>query len=398
MALIERKQRLEQIDFEFQVHPICCLLGPRQCGKTTLAKTYAKKLKQIHLFDCEDSRDLAKLDHPMMALESLTGLVIIDEIQRRPELFPALRVLADQTKDRQFLLLGSASPALLNQSSETLAGRVGFQQITPFTLDEVGDWKKLFHRGGFPRSYLAASDKASQRWRGEYIRTFVERDLFQVFEHLQPAAIGRLWRMLAHVHGSILNYNEISRSLGVSSVTVQRYVDGLEQTFMVRRLKPWHENLSKREVKSPKVYIRDSGLFASLLGIETTLEGHVKVGAAFEGLAVEQIISRGNFRDSAYFWATHSGAELDLLIFHEGKRIGFEIKYTEHPGITNSMRTALEDLKLDHLFVVVPFETVFALDPQITCIGLSQLMAESNESERERSGKGRAILRELFST
>ena len=381
MAQIDRQSLINQIDFELSIHPICGLLGPRQCGKTTLAKTYAAsaaetKALDIHFFDCEDNRDLARLQNPLLALEPLTGLVIIDEIQNRPDLFPALRVLADQKIDRQFLILGSASPDLLRQSSETLAGRVGFNEVTPFTLSEVKDWKVLMNRGGFPRSYLATSEKASKHWRTEYIRTFLERDLGMMLGHLPSPAVGQLWRMLAHYHGNLLNYSELSRSLGVSSTMVQRYIASLEQTFMVRRLRPWHENLSKREVKCPKVYIRDGGLWAMLMGLESSAEFHPKQGAAFEGLVIEQIITLSNCADKAYFWATHSGAELDLLIIREGKRIGFEVKYTDHPLMTKSMHIALEELKLEHLYVVVPFDAKFSMEKNVTCIGIENLMNE----------------------
>ena len=381
MIQVNRESLINQIGFELSIHPICGLLGPRQCGKTTLAKAYAAsasgtKALDVHFFDCEDNRDLARLQNPILALEPLSGLVIIDEIQNRPDLFPALRVLADQRIERQFLILGSASPDLLRQSSETLAGRVGFNEVTPFTLSEVQDWVLLMNRGGFPRSYLATSEKASKHWRAEYIRTFLERDLGMMLGHLPSPAIGKLWRMLAHYHSNLLNYTELSRSLGVSSTMVERYVTSLEQTFMIRRLRPWHENLSKREVKTPKVYIRDSGLWIMLMGLESSLEFHPKQGAVFEGLVIEQIITHSNCADKAYFWATHSGAELDLLIIWEGKRIGFEIKYTDHPLMTKSMHIALEELKLEHLYVVVPFEANFSMKKNVTCIGIQTLLDE----------------------
>lgn len=375
MKLLKRERLLNKIIFEFKVHPMCGLLGPRQCGKTTLARLYAESQPLTHFFDCEDPRDLARLENPMLSLEHLEGLIIIDEIQQRPDLFPALRVLADQTKNRQFLILGSASPDLLHQSSETLAGRIGFQFVTPFTLNEVENWINLMNRGGFPRSFLAQDDSISLRWRHEYIKTFLERDFSSLFGYLPSPAIDRLWRMLGHYHACIINYSELSRSLGVSSMTVQRYVEALDQTFMVRRLKPWHTNLGKREIKNPKIYIRDTGLLGSLLEINTDLQNHPKVGAFFEGLIIEQIITLGQFYDSSFFWATHGGAELDLLIVHHDKKIGIEIKYTDNPSITKSMRIALEDLNLDHLYVVVPFETKFYLDKKITCLSLKKIVS-----------------------
>jgi uncharacterized protein len=361
---------------------VVALLGARQIGKTTLAHQVAKAHDaETHYFDLESSRDLAKLEDPLLALEPLRGLVILDEVQRRPEIFPTLRVLADRSRGSRFLVLGSASPTLLRQTSETLAGRIAFHELDGLSLEEVGRRRApdLWLRGGFPRSFLARTLTVSSRWRQDFIGTFLERDLPQLGIRVPAVTLRRFWSMLAHVHGQTLNWSELGRSMAISDMTVRHYVDLLASTFMVRVLPPWHENLSKRQVKAPKVYIRDTGLLHTLLDIETTkqLDGHPKVGASWEGLCVETVIAQLRARtDRCYFWATHSGAELDLLVVAGGRRRGFEIKRTVSPRVTPSMRIAMRDLKLDSLDVIHAGNDAFPLAKGIRAVGLTRLVDE----------------------
>lgn len=380
---MDRPYYLDQINFQFRIHSVCGLLGARQVGKTTLSKQYAKMYEKIHLFDLEDPFDLARLENPLLALRNLNAsnpsksgsvpnLIVIDEIQRRPDLFPVLRVLVDESPHR-LLILGSASRDLLQQSSETLAGRIGYIELPPFSVDEVPDQKLLWVRGGFPQSYLAEFALESYAWRQSYITTFLERDIPMLGFNIPPLHIRRFWMMLAHYNGQILNSSEIGKSLTISNHTVRNYIEILSGTFMVRILQPWFENISKRQVKSPKVYIRDSGLLHALLGIQDYdhLLVFPKLGASWEGFALEEIIKRYHATpEECYFWATQSGAELDLLIVKDGKRIGFEFKHTDYPKITPSMRIALETLHLDHLYVITPHEKSFAMDEKITAQGL----------------------------
>ena len=304
--------------------------------------------------------------------------MILDEIQRKPELFPILRVLADRPDiPARFLILGSASPSLLTQSSETLAGRISFIDVSGFSLSELDyrDQSKLWLRGGFPRAYLSPTDAACSQWHQDFFRTFLEGDIPQLGINVPATTLRRFWIMVAHYHGNILKVSELARSLGSSESTARRYLDILTGTFVVRQLPPWHENLKKRQVKSPKAYVRDSGILHSLLGIpdHAALQSHPKLGASWEGFCVEQILSITTDRD-AYFWSTHSGAELDLLVFHRGKRLGFEFKYSERPSTTKSMRVAMEDLRLDHLYVVHPGEHSFPLDTDITAGTLTDVL------------------------
>jgi predicted AAA+ superfamily ATPase len=371
---MERLSFLKQIETQMKVHPVCGVLGPRQTGKTTLARQFSKNFKNgpVHFFDLENPFDLARLEEPFMALSPLEGLVVIDEIQRLPNLFPILRVLIDE-RPRQFLILGSASRDLIHQSSETLAGRIGYVELTPFTLGEVGEMRTLWCRGGFPRSFLAKSDEESFLWRQEYITTFLERDIPNLGFKIPPLHIRRFWMMLCHTHGQILNASEIGRSLGVSDHTVRKYLDLLVGTFMMRYLSPWFENISKRQVKSPKVYFRDTGILHALLGLTTQedIERHPKLGASWEGFAIEEIIRLNGIRaEDCYFWGTQSGAELDLLFFKKGKRLGFEVKYTAAPKITPSMKIAIEDLKLDHLTIVYPGEKSYDFSDKISVVGI----------------------------
>lgn len=375
---VMEKQRdifLQQIATDFEVVPICGLLGPRQCGKTTLARQFAKKYAEgaVHYFDLEDYTDLARLDHPKLLFEALTGLVIIDEIQRRPDLFSYLRVLVDNRSDLQFLILGSASRELLQQSAETLAGRIAYIQITPFQLNEVGDQKSLWTRGGFPRSFLALSDSGSSRWREVYMRTYFEVDLVALGLHLPPQRILRLWSMLAQYHGNIVNYSAMAQFLEVSVATLKNYLALLEGTFMIRTLSPYYQNLSKRLVKSPKLYIRDAGIFHQLLAIKDygELMLSLRKGASWEGFALEEVIEALQLRtEECYFWATHQMAELDLFLCYHGRRLGFEFKCTDQPKITKSMNSARDALALDHLFIVTPIEETFRLDEKSTVVAL----------------------------
>lgn len=355
---------------------VVALLGPRQCGKTTLARQFVPTDSAAY-FDLEDPLSLARLDEPMTALRDLSGLVVIDEVQRRPELFPILRVLADRTPlPARFLILGSAAPDLLRQSSESLAGRMETVPLSGLTIIDVGMPAHQVHwlRGGFPLSFLATSDSNSVAWRKSFIQTLLERDIPSFGLGTPAPTLFRFWTMLAHYHGQVWNAAEPARSLGIGETSVRRYLDLLEGVYMVRQLKPWHENLKKRQVKSPKVYIRDSGLLHQLLGIRTLPEllSHPKCGASWEGYVIEEIISSVQ-PDEVYFWATHAGAELDLLVFKDGRRFGVEIKRADAPRLTPSMRTALEDLKLDRLVVIYPGERRYALAEQVEVVPLMDL-------------------------
>ncbi len=360
--------------------PVVGIIGPRQVGKTTLAKQVATAQGgRTTSFDLERPGDLANLDVPMLALEELRGLVVVDEVQRRPELFPALRVLADRRpRQSRFLLLGSASPELLRQTSETLAGRIAYLQLGGFDLSEVGRGalERLWLRGGFPRSFLARTEEASRDWRREFIRDFLERELPQLGFRVPSVTLRRFWTMLAHHHGQVWNASEFARSSGVADTSVRRYLDQLTATFVVRQLKPWHENLAKRQVKAPKVYIADSGLLHALLGIAdiTGLRGHPKAGASWEGFAL-QVVTRelAAHPEECHFWRTHAGAELDLLVVHGGRRLGFEFKLTDAPTLTPSMRTALRDLKLDSLDVTHAGKKSYRMAPSVRALPLGDV-------------------------
>ncbi|MEW6443776.1 MAG: ATP-binding protein [bacterium] len=375
--MIPRPDPLHRIELAFRVHPVVALLGPRQCGKTTLARIFEEPRSYIH-FDLEDPVDMRRLSEPVRALEGLSGLVVIDEVQRRPDLFEILRVLIDRPgNSAQFLLLGSASPQLVKGVSESLAGRIGFVDLSGFSLFEVGTEhrNRLWMRGGFPRSFLAADEQASMLWREDFVRTFLERDIPQLGITVPAEALRRFWTMVAHYHGQVWNAAEFARSLGASENTARRYLDILAGAYMVRTLPPWYENISKRQVKAPKTYIRDSGILHTLLQLRTLadLQGHPKIGASWEGFAVEQVIALLETRD-AYFWATHAGAELDLLVLVSGKRYGFEFRYADAPGRTRSMQSALEDLHLEQLWVVYPGEKEYSLHESISVIPLASVL------------------------
>ena len=357
--------------------PVTALLGPRQCGKTTLARQFVPPYS-VNYFDLEDPRCLARLQNPDTALRSLKTLVVIDEVQRRPELFPILRVLADRKPlPARFLILGSASPDLLRQSSESLAGRLETVPLEGFRLADLGAKSQARHwlRGGFPRAYTPRRERDSFSWRQQFLQTFLERDLPQLGIQIPAIALRRFWHMVAHYHAQIWNASELARALSVNESTVRRYLDLLTGVFMVRQLPPWHENLRKRQVKAPKVYLRDSGLLHALLGIPNRreLEYHPKVGASWEGYAVEEVL-KAMQPDEAYFWATHNGAELDLLLFKKGKRIGVECKRADAPTFTASMRIAMQDLKLDHLYVVYPGDVSYKLANSVEVVPLSSFV------------------------
>ena len=377
---MKRDLYLDEIHTQLRIHPACGLLGPRQVGKTTLAKMYVEKYfpDNASVFDLENPVDLARLENPMFMLSKLTNqLIVIDEIQRIPELFPVLRVLADQhEKKRKFLILGSASRDLIRQSSETLAGRIGYIELLSLSLFEVKDSDRLWLRGGFPRSYLAESDKDSYIWRQSYITTFLERDIPNLGFNIPAPQLRRFWLMLAHYHGQIFNASELGKSLSISDHITRKYLDILSGTFMVRVLTPWIENISKRQIKSPKIYFRDSGILNTLLGISTELElqTNPRLGSLWEGFALEQVIAAIRATpEECYFWATHAEAELDLLIIKNGKRLGFEFKFGDRPRLTKSMHIAADNLKLDHLILIYPGSLIFPLAEGITAYGLETI-------------------------
>lgn len=381
--MIDRNPEIKMLVSLLRRYPVVGIIGARQVGKTTLALSLRSHIRRASFYyDLENPEDLARLADPMLSLKGLKGLVVIDEIQRLPELFPVLRVLADRPKtSTRFLVLGSASPELLRQGSESLAGRIIYHELGGFSLDEVGikNHQRLWLRGGFPRSYLASSDAFSEEWRRGFIRTFLERDLPQLGITIRSNTIHRFWNMLSHYHGQIWNASEFGRSFGVADTTVRNYLDLLSSALVVRQLPPWHENISKRQVKSPKVYIADSGLLHTLLGIKnrSDLDRHPKVGASWEGFVIEQIIRWMGFRkEDCFFWATHGGAELDLLVVRGRKRLGFEVKLTSSPRVTPSMRSALTDLKLQRLYVIHSGEETFQLERKIQAIALSRLLED----------------------
>jgi hypothetical protein len=359
---------------------VVALVGPRQAGKTTLARQFVPP-DSLNYFDLEDPISLVRLEQPMIALRDLTGLVVIDEIQRKPELFPILRVLADRDPlAARFLILGSASPDLGHASPESLAGRVETLALSGFSLTEVGIDAHAQHwlRGGFPLAFLADNLADSLAWRKNFIQSFLERDLAQWGIQVPASTMLRFWTMLAHYHGQVWNAAEPARSLGVSQPTVRRYLNVLEGVFMVRVLQPWYANLKKRQVRSPKVYFRDSGILHSLLGIRSEVEllGHPKMGASWEGYVIEELI-KALAPDEFYFWATHNGAELDLLILKDGHRIGIECKRVDAPRLTPAMRIAQEDLNLDHLVVIYPGDRPYPLAEGVVVMPLAWLEDEN---------------------
>lgn len=381
--MIPRSEELRRLTDLLWRFPVVCIVGARQVGKTTLARNLAAKWEgQKSFFDLENLEDLSRLTDPMLALKELRGLIVIDEIQGIPNLFPVLRVLADRPrKPARFLILGSAAPHLLKQGAETLAGRIIYHELGGLKLEEVGmaHHAKLWFRGGFPLSYLASSERASHEWRRAFIRTFLERDLRQLGIGIPPSTLQRFWTMLAHAQGQVWNASEFGRSFGVADTTVRRYLDALCDALVVRQLPPWHVNISKRQVKSPKIYLRDSGILHALLNLQSVreLEGHYKVGGSWEGFGLEQTIARLRAEThECFFWATHAGAELDLLVTRGKRRLGFEFKRTSSPRLTPSMRTAIRDLGLTGLSVVHAGTESFGMAPKVRAIALSDLQKE----------------------
>jgi len=383
--MIPRPRHLRQIQKLLRTHPVVGILGARQVGKTTLARELATGFAgDVTRFDLEDPRDVARLADPMLALAGLEGLVVLDEVQRSPGLFPVLRVLVDEAgpeSTRRFLVLGSAGPELLRQGSETLAGRIGYHELTGFATDEVGmeAADRLWLRGGFPRSFLAWDEPDSFEWRRGFVRTFLERDLPALGVQVPAPTLHRFWRMLAHYHGQTWNGSELARAFGVAAATVRRYLDTVAAALVVRALPPWHENIGKRQVKSPKVYFADTGLLHALLGVEgrADLEGHPKVGASWEGFVIEQLAVRLGVRpEELHFWATHAGAELDLLAVRGKRRRGFEIKRTTAPATTRSMHFARESLGLDSIDVIHAGDHTFSLGEGIRAVAFARLFED----------------------
>jgi len=359
---------------------VVAIIGARQVGKTTLAKEIAKQWKgPVEFFDLENPAELARFEDPMLILQDLQGLVVIDEIQRLPDLFPVLRVLADRQRPAtRFLLLGSASPALLKQSSESLAGRISYYEMHGFSVDEVGveNLNRLWVRGSFPRAYLAGSNKDSSEWRRDFIKTFLERDVSELGFSVSSATLRRFWSMLTHYHGQTWNYSEFARSFGVSDHAIKNYLDILTSTFVVQVLPAFHENISKRQVKAPKVYLSDSGLLHTLLNLESQrdIEMHPKLGASWEGFGMDVVVRQAQIRrDECYYWATYAGAELDLLAIRGRQRWGFEFKRTVAPKLTKSMRHAITDLGLSKLFIVHAGDMTFQLDRKVTALSLADV-------------------------
>jgi predicted AAA+ superfamily ATPase len=375
--MIDRQTDVSLVRTALRRSRVVALLGPRQCGKTTLARQFVPT-DSVNYFDLEDPQSVARLTEPNTALRPLKGLVVIDEIQRRPELFPLLRVLADRKPlPARFLILGGAAPDLFSQSSETLAGRLETVLLEGFRLGDLGPHAqgRLWLRGGFPLAYVARTEGDSVAWRRQFLQTLLERDIPQLGIQIPAIALRRFWNMLAHYHAQIWNGAELARALAVSESTVRRYLDLLTGVFMLRQLPAWFENLSKRQVKAPKVFVRDSGLLHALLGIanQRDLELHPKVRASWEGYAVEEVL-KALRPDEAYYWATHQGAEIDLVLFKHGRRIGIECKRMDAPTLTPSMRIALNDLKLDRLVVVYPGDRRYTLADRVEVIPLVELV------------------------
>ncbi|MGV8057679.1 MAG: ATP-binding protein [Smithellaceae bacterium] len=374
-----RTAEIEALNKLVKSNPVVAILGARQCGKTTLSRQFSSQWPSAAtFFDLENPRDIQRLDEPLLALENTSGLVVIDEIQRTPDLFPVLRVLADRNKKTRYLILGSASRDLIRQSSETLAGRISYLEIGGFSSRLVGAAKteKLWIRGSFPRSFLAANEAASYQWRQDFIATFLERDIPQLGIDIPAKSLGRFWKMLAHYHGQIFNASEIGRSLGVSDHTAQRYLDLLSGTFMIRQLRPWYSNTKKRIVKRPKIYFRDSGILHTLFGLENKNDvlSHPKLGSSWEGFALEEAVKIAQLRENEiFFWGVHAAAEVDLVFQKKGRLYGIEVKYAQAPNISRSMRSAIAELSLNHLWIIYPGKESYPLDSNVTVISLADL-------------------------
>jgi predicted AAA+ superfamily ATPase len=369
--MINRDFHIQQIQKRLKSAQVVALLGPRQCGKTTLANTF----KQDLYFDLESPQDLIALDNPEQAFKGAKRLIIIDEIQRRPELFPFLRYYVDKNKSLRFLILGSSSRQLLQQSSESLAGRISYYHLSGFSMAEISEDRhdRLWVRGGFPKSFLASSEAQSLQWREDYIRTFLEQDVPQLGIQIPSMTLRRFWTLLSHFNGQILNYSEIGRNFGISDATSKKYIDILAGTFMVEVLSPWHANISKRQVKSPKFYFADSGIFHSLARIHSRkdLLAHPKLGSSWEGFVLGSI--RAKYKGDIHFWNTQSDAEIDFIIPTPKGLYGIEAKFSDAPKITPSMRIALEDLKLKKISVVYPGEKSYSLAEKIEVVPIHRL-------------------------
>lgn len=369
--IVKRDKDFRNIKSLIRDFPVTAILGPRQCGKTFLAK----QIDADHYFDLENLSDLSAFSNPQTLLEPLKGLIVIDEVQRQPELFSVLRYLVDHHPKQKYVLLGSASGALLRQSSESLAGRIGYYYLSGFQIDDVGkeNIRRLWLRGGFPRAYLARNNESCRQWQDNYLTTFFEKDLPQLGITIPSPTLRRFWTMLSNYHGQIINFSEIGRSFGVSDMTVRKYIDILQSSFMIRVLQPWFANIGKRLVKSPKIYFRDSGLFHRLLSVsqERDLLGHAKLGASWEGFALECLIENLAFNPAEiFFWHTHAGAEVDLIWQARGHWWGVEVKYADAPTLTKSMAVAAADLKLKHLWVIYPGKKEYPLSSHISALPL----------------------------
>lgn len=380
--MIKRPKDYQEIETRLSESPVTAILGSRQCGKTTLAKMYSA----AHYFDLENPIDLRQLDTAQLTLEKISGLVVIDEIQRKPDLFPLLRYLIDSDSDKKYLILGSASRDLIRQSSESLAGRIAYYQLGGIRLSDVGpdSADSLWLRGQYPRTVTAKTDATAFRWISDYITTFLERDIPQLGITIPANTLRRFWMMLANYHAQTVNYSEFARSFGVSDFTVKKYMDILCGTFMVRSLQPWYQNIGKRLVKRPKMYIRDSGIFHNLLSIDSaqTLQTHSKLGASWEGFALETTAQAIGKRDEElFYWRTHTGSEVDLFWMHQGKNWGVEFKYSDAPKMTKSMHHALEDLKLEHLWVVYPGKTRYILSEKVTVLPITEIRHQWNYAD-----------------
>ena len=381
--MINRKLELEKLSSMVSSNPVVGIIGARQVGKTTLARQFVASCGQPSVFfDLEDTEDIARLTEPILAFKDLSGLVIIDEVQHAPDLFKVLRVLVDRPEFKaKFIILGSATPALLKQSAESLAGRIAYHELEGFHIDETekGSENSLWTRGGFPRSYLSESDEESFEWRRNFIKTFLERDVPQLGFSIPVATLRRFWTMIAHYHAQIWNASEFARAFGVADTTVRKYLDILTSSLVVRQLQPWHENIGKRQVKAPKVYLADTGILHALFNLRTItdIEGHPKLGASWEGFVINELIRRlGVSREECWFWATHTGAELDLIVLRGNKRLGFEIKRTSTPRITRSMHSAIESLKLDSLYVIHAGSHSFDLANGIKAVSFGRMQED----------------------
>ncbi len=372
--LIQRKKDLNNIQRLLKGFPVTALLGPRQCGKTFLAH----QVKADHYFDLENERHLRAFENPQLLLESLKGLIVIDEVQRRPDLFPVMRYLVDHHPKQKYLVLGSASGQLLRQSSESLAGRIAYCYLSGFSIQDVGEtyFRKLWLRGGYPKAYLAASHDSCMEWLYQYLTTFFEKDIPQLGISIPSQTLKRFWTMLGNYHGQVINYSEIARSFGISDMTVRKYIDILEASFMIRVLRPWFSNIGKRLIKNPKIYFRDSGLFHRLLSVENEkdLLTHPKLGASWEGFAMETLIKSADLEpEEFFFWRTHAGAETDLIWRKRGKWWGAEFKYADAPSLTKSMIVSLEDLKLEHLWVIYPGNETYKVSSKVSVLPLMRI-------------------------